>query len=105
MVDISVTLRDGSKRALRGIEGQSLMEALRNAGVAGIDAICGGNCVCATCHVYLESPPPAQLSPIGSDENDLLDCSDHRRETSRLSCQVRLSAELGQIVVGIPPPD
>jgi 2Fe-2S ferredoxin len=105
MIDITVTLRDGSTRLVRGAPGQSLMEALRNAGVAGIDAVCGGNCVCATCHVYLESPPLAALSPIAADENDLLDCSDHRRENSRLSCQVRLDPALGAIIAAIPPPD
>jgi 2Fe-2S ferredoxin len=31
---------------------------------------------------------------MSDDENDLLDSSDHRDATSRLSCQIRLTAEL-----------
>jgi 2Fe-2S ferredoxin len=105
MIDITVKLLDGSTRLVQGAAGQSLMEVLRNAGIDGIDAVCGGNCVCATCHVYVESPPLAVLSPISPDENDLLDCSTHRRANSRLSCQVRLDLALGAIIAAIPPPE
>lgn len=105
MIEITVKLRDGSTRLVSGAAGQSLMEALRSASIPGIDAVCGGSCVCATCHVYVETPALSELGSAGADEADLLDCSDHRRAESRLSCQVRLSPSLGPIVVSIPPPD
>jgi 2Fe-2S ferredoxin len=45
------------------------------------------------------------LAPISEDENDLLDSSDHRRETSRLSCQIVLQPELEGLKVTIAPED
>jgi ferredoxin, 2Fe-2S len=105
MIDITVQLRDGSTRLVQGTRGQSLMEALRAASIVGIDAVCGGNCVCATCHVYVEGPVLNEIGPASPDENDLLDCSDHRRENSRLSCQILLKNVTSPLGVIIPPPD
>ena len=34
--------------------GLSLMRAAVDNGVPGIDADCGGECACATCHVYVD---------------------------------------------------
>jgi ferredoxin, 2Fe-2S len=42
---------------------------------------------------------------MGDDENDLLDSSDHRRETSRLSCQIPFTEELDGLRVRIAPED
>jgi len=45
------------------------------------------------------------LPPISEDENDLLDSSDHRDATSRLSCQISLTAEMDGLRVAIAPED
>ena len=42
---------------------------------------------------------------MSDDENDLLDSSDHRRPTSRLSCQLRVTGDLDGLVVTIAPVD
>ncbi len=81
------------------------MEAIRDAGVDELMAICGGGCSCATCHVYVDPEFAARLSPQGSDENDLLDCSDNRKETSRLSCQLRITPDVDGLRVAIAPED
>lgn len=105
MIAIHVTLRDGATRELSGRPGRTVMETLRDSGVDELMAICGGCCSCATCHVYVD-PAFAALAPApGPDENDLLDCSDHRTETSRLSCQMRLTPEFDGLRVTIAPED
>jgi ferredoxin, 2Fe-2S len=105
MPKINVTLRTGQTRELSFKPGHSLMETLRHNGVDEIEAICGGSCSCATCHVYVEPGFEASMPTIGDDENDLLDCSDHRRPTSRLSCQVPMTEALDGLKVEVAPQD
>ncbi len=105
MVAIHVTLRSGETRQIQGRPGRSVMEAIRDAGVDELMAICGGGCSCATCHVYVDPEFAALMPGQGSDENDLLDCSDSRNETSRLSCQLRVTPEFDGLRVTIAPED
>ena len=42
---------------------------------------------------------------MSEDENDLLDSTDHRNETSRLSCQIELTDALDGLKVAIAPED
>ncbi len=105
MVTINVTLRDGETRALQGRPGLTVMETIRDSGVDELMAICGGCCSCATCHVYVAPEFAALMPSQRPDENDLLDCSDHRTEASRLSCQLRLTPEFEGLRVTIAPED
>ena len=105
MAQIILTTREGDTQTIEGTNGDSVMETLRNAGVDEIMALCGGQCSCATCHVYVDEADFAQLSPLSPYENDLLEGSGHRRTNSRLSCQVRLSGDLDQIHVTVAPED
>ena len=54
MPEIIIVLRDGSDRIIDTDPEYSLMEAIRDAGVDEMLAMCGGCCSCATCHVYIE---------------------------------------------------
>ena len=105
MITVNVTLRDGQERMLQGKPGRSVMEVIRDSGVDELMAICGGCCSCATCHVYVDPQYAAHLPPPGSDETDLLDCSEARTEQSRLSCQLRLDASMDGLKVAIAPED
>lgn len=102
-VELVATGRDGSEHRISGIIGRSLMESLREGGLAEMSAMCGGCCSCATCHVYVQPEYFERLSPIGEDESDLLDGSGLRTEHSRLSCQVRVTGDLDGIRVAIAP--
>jgi ferredoxin, 2Fe-2S len=97
--------RAGEESAVEAQNGLTLMEAIRDNGFDELLALCGGCCSCATCHVFIDPAFVDQLPPISEDENDLLDSSDHRDETSRLSCQVQLSAALDGLRVRIAPED
>ena len=85
--------------------GLSVMEAIRAEGIDELLALCGGCLSCATCHVYVDPTFADRLPPLGDDESDLLDSSDHRAETSRLSCQLILSDDLADLAVTIAPED
>jgi 2Fe-2S ferredoxin len=92
----------GDRVEIRADTNQSLMQAAVHNGVQGIDGDCGGNCACATCHVYIEAPWADRLPPLASMENELLSATDDRRETSRLACQIELTADLDGLTVQLP---
>ena len=82
-------------------EGTTLMRAATDNGVPGIDGDCGGNCACATCHVYVD---PAWVDRVGArtaGEEDMLNLVPELRGNSRLACQINLTDELNGLVVGL----
>lgn len=105
MVEILVTDRGGQTRRIEADAGLSLMEAIRAGGLDELLALCGGCCSCATCHVYVDPDFAGLLLPMSEDENDLLDCSDHRDARSRLSCQLPVAGTMGGMRVTIAPED
>ncbi|MFT4011853.1 MAG: 2Fe-2S iron-sulfur cluster-binding protein [Paracoccus sp. (in: a-proteobacteria)] len=105
MTTLHVTLRDGSEREIVGKNGISIMETLRDGGVDDLLALCGGCRSCATCHVHIDESWASRLPEMSADENDLLCSSNHRTETSRLSCQVILNDSLDGLVLKIAPED
>ena len=105
MPKLIVTKRDGATVELDGTAGLSVMEVIRDGGIDELLALCGGCCSCATCHVHVDPDWADKIKPMGEDENDLLDSSDHRGETSRLSCQIDFTAALDGLKVTIAPED
>ena len=105
MPDLIVTTRDGATRTIDAPIGLSLMEVIRDDGIDELLALCGGACSCATCHVHVDPAFADKLPPMSEDENDLLDSSDHRDATSRLSCQLRVNDGLEGLRVVIAEED
>ncbi len=105
MPKLFVTTRDGTEHAVTGDAGLTVMEVIRDNGFDELLAMCGGSCSCATCHVYVADDDLSRLPPIGVDENDLLDSSDHRATSSRLSCQLPFDEGLDGLRVTIAPED
>ena len=101
---LTVIDRSGQSTDIPADPGQTLMEAIRDAGFDELLAQCGGCMSCATCHVYIE-PGTAVLPPQGEDEDDLLSSSGHRQPNSRLSCQVPLDEAMAGLRVTIAPAD
>jgi 2Fe-2S ferredoxin len=105
MPKLIVVNREGEEQTVEGDTGLSVMEVIRDNGFDELLALCGGCCSCATCHVYVDPAFAATLSAMSEDENDLLDSSDHRNETSRLSCQVIMNDATDGLRVTIAPED
>jgi 2Fe-2S ferredoxin len=105
MPNLTVVTRDGQESTVRGQEGLSVMEVIRDNGFDELLALCGGCCSCATCHVHVDEEWLAKLPAMSEDEDDLLDSSDARAPNSRLSCQLQFSAALDGMRVRIAPED
>lgn len=105
MAKVIVTTREGQEHNLPLRAGFSLMETIRDAGMDELLALCGGCCSCATCHVQIDPAFAELLPPMSEDEDDLLDSSDHRSGTSRLSCQITLTNDLDGLRATIAPED
>lgn len=82
--------------------GTSLMRAATDNRVPGIDGDCGGNCACATCHVYVDPDWSDRLAARTATEEDMLNLVTDLRGNSRLACQITLTDALSGLVVNLP---
>ena len=105
MINLTAKDRSGSSITLQLKAQGTLMEAIRDSGMETEFALCGGSCSCATCHVVLDQEHFADLPPASEDELDLLNGSDARQPTSRLSCQIHVSDILDGATVTVAPGD
>jgi 2Fe-2S ferredoxin len=93
---------DGTKDEVDVPEGTSVMRAALANNIPGIVGECGGELMCATCHVYVLTPGALDTG-LSEDEDEMLDfAACPRRPESRLSCQIRISARLDGLVVETP---
>jgi ferredoxin, 2Fe-2S len=84
--------------------GTTVMRAAVNGGVDGIIGECGGQAMCATCHVYVSPQYLDQLPPMSSDEDEMLEeaAAPRDRVRSRLGCQIPLTGTLERLEVHVP---
>lgn len=92
----------GEPHEITAAAGSTLMEAAVAALVPGIEADCGGNCICATCHVYVEPEWLAKLPAPEADEEAMIDYTSDPQDNSRLTCQIQITDELDGMVVRVP---
>ena len=98
---INFVKSDGSTHAIEAKEGLNLMEVGRDANM-GVEGTCGGSLSCATCHVIFDEEGFAKVGGASEDEMDMLDLAFNVEPTSRLGCQVKVSAEIDGITVRVP---
>lgn len=101
MTKVTYVQPDGAVDELELDPATSLMRAAITNGVRGIVGECGGQAMCATCHVYVVHPQDG-MPEIGEDEEEMLACTaTERTERSRLSCQL-VGLEMDEITVEVP---
>lgn len=105
MAKITVVTREGESKEVQAENDLTLMEVIRDEGFDELLALCGGCCSCATCHVHIDPAFADKMPEMTEDESDLLDSSDHRNETSRLSCQIPVTDALDGVTVTIAAED
>jgi ferredoxin len=98
---VTFELPGGRRQDVEVREGQSLMEAARDAGLP-VEGTCGGNLSCATCHMILGEADFRRLGPPGEEECGMLDLADGVERTSRLGCQIIVDEFLGGALIRLP---
>ena len=81
--------------------GDNLLRAGQAAGLP-LEGTCEGQMACSTCHVIVAAEWFDRLPPAAEEEEDMLDFAAGARRTSRLSCQIELTAEMDGLTVSIP---
>lgn len=103
MVKLLVTDKDGREVAVEARAGLSIMENIRLL-PRSVEAICGGMCACATCHVYVERTSLAKLPRRSFEEQGMLqDHASFDPERSRLSCQIVVTDALEGLRLTVAP--
>jgi ferredoxin, 2Fe-2S len=103
MAKITYIEFNGTPHAVEVPAGLTVMEGARDNNIPGIEADCGGACACSTCHVYVDPAWIDRLPPREPMEEDMLDFAwEPDPETSRLTCQLRVTDDLDGLVVRMP---
>jgi ferredoxin, 2Fe-2S len=102
MPKITYIDHEGTARTIEGELGATVMETAIKNGIPGIEAECGGACACATCHVHVDEAWRAIVGEPSPMEEDMLDFGYDVKPNSRLSCQIKITAELDGLVVRTP---
>ena len=102
-MSISVTFvtAEGERVAVTAKDGDRLLEVGQAAGMP-LEGTCEAQMACSTCHVVVAPAWFDRLPPAVDDEEDMLDLAAQVTRTSRLSCQIVLTAELDGLEVRIP---
>lgn len=88
-------------REVEAAPGTNLLD-LAQAHGQPLEGSCEGAMACSTCHVVVASADFARLPRASEEEDDLLDLAAHVTRTSRLACQIVLTAELETLTVRMP---
>jgi len=104
MAKITYIEYGGREHRVEVAPGLSVMRGAVNNNIPGIDADCGGECACATCHVYVDEAwlSVTGLLEPGSQEASMLSFAALAEPNSRLSCQIKVTDALDGLVVRLP---
>jgi len=95
---------NGTEHEVDVPKGTSLMLGAVENGVPGIDAVCGGICVCGTCSCYIDiqEQKAKGIAAARGQEVDTLNEVLHRKENSRLGCQIDVTDAMNGLRVYLP---
>lgn len=98
-------LADGREITAEVKDGLSMMEAAVANNVPSVIGECGGSLSCATCHVFVDPDWADRVGQPDRFEDGMLEVAEaERRDTSRLSCQIKASPALDGLVLHVPEP-
>jgi 2Fe-2S ferredoxin len=99
---LRATDQHGVEHRLPALEGWTVMEILKDAGLP-LKAECGGALECATCHVYVDDAWFDRMPARRPEEDEKLDQAFAVRSNSRLSCQLIMASEFDGLHVTLAP--
>jgi len=104
MVRLNVIDREGKETSIDIEEGTTIRDAIEEKLSIYGYGICGGNCSCGTCQVYVMPNDFKKLKAADQEElSTLRELAIEPTSYSRLGCQVELKKEYNNITVTIAP--
>ena len=101
-IKLNVINRDGTQTAINVEETTTVRDAIEDKIAPESFGLCGGNCNCGTCHVFVHPKDFGKLKILNDAENKILkQFAIKPNAYSRLSCQIELKKELDDITVSI----
>lgn len=102
MIAVTFTTSRGEAVSTSAEPGDILLRVGQAAGLP-LEGTCEGQMACSTCHVIVAAEWFGRLPAASEDEEDMLDLAAGACRTSRLSCQIELTADLDGLAVRVPP--
>ncbi|MBZ5661138.1 MAG: 2Fe-2S iron-sulfur cluster binding domain-containing protein [Acidobacteriia bacterium] len=103
MPQVTFVSASGVSRKIDVPAGMSVMQAGLNNRVEGILGECGGNCMCATCHVYVDANFLDRIPAAKENEKFMLSiAAEGPQANSRLSCQIKMTEALDGLTIRLP---
>mmetsp|Transcript_12597 Transcript_12597/g.41298 ORF Transcript_12597/g.41298 Transcript_12597/m.41298 type:complete len:132 (+) Transcript_12597:25-420(+) len=81
--------QSGAETVVPAVVGKTVLDAALAQDI-DIEAACGGEMACSTCHVILEQGHFDSLGKPSEEEQDMLDLAWGLTDTSRLCCQIKV---------------
>jgi len=104
MPSVTYQPEDGPPTQIDAPLGATARDVALAHGVDGIIGECGGQLMCASCHVYVDEAFLGLLPEISEDEEEMLESTaSERLANSRLSCQIKLTEALDGLILRLPP--
>jgi ferredoxin len=101
MIRITFITAKGEQVQAQAKEGDCLLDVAQAADMP-LEGTCEGQMACSTCHVIVAPDWFDKVPRASEDEEDMLDLAAGVARTSRLACQIELTAELDGLEVRIP---
>ena len=102
MTQVRFLRSDGSlDREVEAAPGSVLLDVAQ-ANAQPLEGACEGAMACSTCHVIVAAEDFERLPRASEEEDDLLDLAAHVTRTSRLACQLVMTADMETLTVRMP---
>ena len=101
MPQMTFIATDGTHLVVNAPIGNSVLDIAHDNQIA-IEGACEGSMACSTCHVIIDKSWYQKLDEASEDEEDMLDLVYGLRRTSRLGCQIIMTAELDGLTLRLP---
>eukprot|EP01087_Luapelamoeba_hula_P008862 TRINITY_DN2250_c0_g1_i1.p1 TRINITY_DN2250_c0_g1~~TRINITY_DN2250_c0_g1_i1.p1 ORF type:complete len:192 (-),score=28.05 TRINITY_DN2250_c0_g1_i1:36-611(-) len=100
-VPLNFLQKDNTVKTVQAPVGDSILD-IAKANDIDLEGACEGSLACSTCHVILEPALYESLSEPSEEENDMLDLAFGLTETSRLGCQIVVTADMANANIKLP---
>lgn len=91
----------GASHEVEAPEGFTVLQLAHRYGFE-LEGACEGCMACSTCHVIVDEAWFDKLPTASEEEEDMLDLTLGVLRTSRLGCQITVTADLDGLVVRVP---